>query len=55
MAIPIAVVLSLVFMCIMRLLAGAFVYLLFIAAIVSFLGFGIYLILPQNSTGVAGI
>lgn len=54
-SIPIVIVLSLIFMLVMRLLAGVFVYLFFVLSIVAFIGFGIYLLIPQNSGTLAGI
>ena len=46
-SVPLAIVLSLVFMCIMRCLAGIFVYLLFIIAILGLILFGIFLLVPS--------
>ena len=48
-SIPIAIVLSLVFMLIMRFTAGIFVYLLFAVTIILLMALGIYLLLPQSS------
>ena len=42
-------------MLVMRFMAGIFVYLLFITSILIFLGFGIYLVLPQNNGNLGGI
>lgn len=53
-AIPIAIVMSLIFMLIMRFTAGIFVYLLLVISVVFLIGLGIYLIVPQTPT-FAGI
>ena len=53
-AIPIAIVLSLIFMLIMRFTAGIFVYLLFAITIVFLVGLGIYLVMPHEEV-VSGI
>jgi choline transporter-like protein 2/4/5 len=48
-SVPIAIVLSILFMLIMRFTAGIFVYLLFAIAILGLLLFGIFLIAPSES------
>lgn len=52
--IPIAIVLSFIFMFIMRYTAGIFVYLLLAIVLVALIGLGIYLLVPQQPA-VAGI
>lgn len=47
-SIPIAIVMSLIFMLIMRFTAGIFVYLLLIIVMVFLFGLGIYLLVPQQ-------
>lgn len=54
-SIPIAIALSLIFMCIMRLLAGCFVYILFIIAILGLILFGIFLLVPNEHSEKLGI
>lgn len=48
-AIPIAVVLSVIFMIFMRLTAGCFVYLMIIISILGCIGLGAYLIASPNA------
>ena len=47
-SIPIAIIMSLIFMLIMRFTAGFFVYLLLAMVLAFLIGLGIYLVIPQQ-------